>query len=97
MDLANIFKPSEEIVAREIEDEIIIVPLTSGIADMEDELFTLNDTAKDIWRKLDGQRSLQQIIDELAQEYDAEKEKISQDVAGLIAELEKRKIVIALP
>jgi len=36
-----IYLPSEKIVAREIEGELIIVPLVSGVGDMEDELFTL--------------------------------------------------------
>ena len=33
--------------------EIIIVPLVAGIGDMEDELFTLNDTVKASWGQLD--------------------------------------------
>ena len=42
--LDMICAPSEDVVAREIEGEIVIVPLASGIGDMEDELFTLNET-----------------------------------------------------
>ena len=38
------YSPSEYIVARKIEGELIIVPLVSGIGDMEDELYTLNVT-----------------------------------------------------
>jgi hypothetical protein len=33
------YVPSEDVVAREIEGELIIVPLAAGIGDMEDELF----------------------------------------------------------
>ena len=47
-DLEKIYSPSEDIVAREIEGELIIVPLVAGIGDMEDELFTMNDTGKAI-------------------------------------------------
>jgi hypothetical protein len=36
---------SEDVVAREIEGEFILVPLASGIGDMEDEIYTLNETA----------------------------------------------------
>ena len=46
--LDAVYTPSEDIVAREIEGEIIIVPLVAGIGDMEDELYTLNDTGKAI-------------------------------------------------
>ena len=49
VDLDAIYAPSEDIVAREIEGELIIVPLVSGIGDMEDELYTMNETGRAIW------------------------------------------------
>jgi hypothetical protein len=88
-------KPSEDVVAREIEGELIIVPLAAGIGDMEDELYTLNDTGKAIWMKLDGVRTLTQIAAELAEEYDAPLADLERDVTGLISELVRRKMVIA--
>ena len=42
--------------------EIIIVPLVAGIGDMEDELFTLNDTGKAIWDTLDRRRGLACVV-----------------------------------
>ena len=39
--------PSEDVVAREIEGEFIIVPLAAGIGDMEDELYSLNESGVD--------------------------------------------------
>ena len=44
--LDNVYAVSEDVVAREIEGEIIIVPLVAGIADEEDELLTLNATGQ---------------------------------------------------
>ena len=49
-----VYAPSEDVVAREIEGELIIVPLVAGIGDMEDELYTLNETGRAIWDRLDG-------------------------------------------
>jgi hypothetical protein len=91
--LGNICLPSEDVVAREIEGELIIVPLASGIGDTDDELYTLNETGKEIWSHLDGISSLRQIASELAEEYSAEAGVIERDVTGLIAELAKRRIV----
>lgn len=93
-DMGAIYVPSEDVVAREIEEEIIIVPLTAGIADMEDELYTLNETGKAIWRRLDGKKSLAEIVSELSTEYEAAPEEIEKDVAGLAEELLDRKIII---
>ena len=86
--------PSEDVVAREIEGEMIIVPLTSGIGDAEDELYTLNDTGKAIWSNLDGARTLAQIAVDLAREYDAPFADIERDVIGLISELARRNMVV---
>jgi len=89
-----VYVPSEDVVAREIEGELIIVPLAAGIGDMEDELYTLNETGKDIWARLDGRASLQGIAKALAMEYDASAGEIERDVVGLVEELLKRRIVV---
>jgi len=86
--------PSEAIVAREIEGALIINPLAAGIGDMEDELYTLNETGKVIWGLLDGNRSLAQIAEELGEQYDAPAADIEADVLGLAGELARRKIVV---
>jgi coenzyme PQQ biosynthesis protein PqqD len=61
---------------------------------MEDELYTLNDTGKAIWKLLDGKRSLAQIASELAEEYNAPVADIERDVTGLVGELERRRMVV---
>ena len=93
-DLEKIYSPSEDIVAREIEGELIIVPLVAGIGDMEDELFTMNDTGKAIWRRLDGKNSLKSLIEDLRSEYDVDPAILENDVLGLVSELVKRRILV---
>lgn len=94
MEMDKVYKPSDEVVAREIEGEVILVPLTAGIGDMEDELYSLNETGKAIWQSLDGSRSLRDVASLLNREYEAGLEEIEQDVSGLINELVKRKILV---
>ena len=65
-ELEKIYIPSENVVAREIDGEMIIVPLTAGIGNMEDELYSLNETGKAIWKKLDGNESLGNIVSSLS-------------------------------
>lgn len=95
--LESVYVPSEDVVARVIEGVLIIVPIVSGIGDMEDELFTLNDTGRAIWDKLDGCRTLGKIAEMLAGEFDAAPEQILEDVLGLVSELLKRKMVLEKP
>lgn len=89
-----VYAISEDIVARNIEGELIIVPLTSGIGDMEEEIYTLNETGRAIWEKLDGQKNLREIVEALKTEFEAEPEEIEGDVLGLIGELLKRRMVV---
>ncbi len=91
----GIYSVSEDVVAREIEGEIIIVPLVAGIGDLEDDLFTLNETGKAIWDKLDGQRTLNEAITELSAEYQAAAGEIERDILGLVQELVNRRILVA--
>jgi len=85
---------SEDVVARMIEDELIIVPLVAGIGDMDDELYTMNETGKAIWSRLDGEKSLRTLVEELATEFVASPGEIERDVLGLMTELTRRKMVV---
>jgi hypothetical protein len=89
----TVYVPSGDIVAREIQGEIIIVPLTAGIGDAEDDLFSLNETGRAFWKLLDGKKTLAQIAKTLAAKYDAPQAKIEKDILGLAAELLKRRIL----
>ena len=91
----TICEPSEDVVSREIEGEIIIVPLTAGIGDADDELYTLNETGQAIWRRLDGRQTLGEVAAELAIEFDAGQEELEADVLGFAREMVRRGILSA--
>lgn len=93
--LDGIYQHSCKVVAREIEGELIIVPIASGIGDMEDALFTLNETGKAVWNKLDGKKTLKNILSELVSEFDAPADEIKIDLLGITEELLKRKILVS--
>lgn len=94
--LETVYVPSEDIVARELDGELIIVPLTAGIGDMEDELYTLNDIGREVWKRLDGKTSVGSIIAALAQEYEAAEGEIATDVQGFVAELARRRMLVTV-
>ena len=85
--------PSENVVGRVIEGEIIIVPLVAGIGDAEDELYTLNATGQLIWQKLDGAKRLSHVAAELAEEFSCPASEIQSDVLGFVTEMVKRGIL----
>ena len=93
-DLNCVYVPSDDVVARVIEDELIIIPLVSGIADMEENLFTMNEAGKAFWDRMDGNRNLKEIVEDLSGEYEAFLGDIEKDILGLVEELLHRKIVV---
>ncbi len=92
----DIYMPSESIVAREVQGEFVIIPIVSGVGDMEEEIFSLNETGKAIWGRLDGKKTLKDIAISLTTEFQATADEIEQDVLGLIQELLKRKMLICV-
>jgi hypothetical protein len=90
----GIYKPSEDIVARDIEGELILVPLVAGIGDAADDLFALTWSGRAIWDRLDGRTPLAQVADALTHEYDAEPGVIERDALGLVEELLDRRILV---
>lgn len=93
--LQTVCVPSEDIVAREIEGEIIIVPLVAGIGNADDELYTLNETGRAIWQMLDGQRTLGEVATALTQAFAAGQSELEGDVLGFAAEMVRRGILAA--
>jgi hypothetical protein len=94
IDLGRAYRPSDDVVVREIEGEIVIVPLVSGIGDLEDELLTLNETARAIWSRLDGTRPLAGIVAELQDEYEDGPGALAVDVVGFLQELLDRRMIV---
>jgi len=97
VDIDAVYIPSEDIVAREIEGELIIVPLASGIGDMEDELYTLNETGRAIWDRLADKKRLRDVAKALSAGFTAPPGEIEKDVVGLAQELLKRRMIVEIP
>lgn len=94
IDNEKVYAVSEDFVAREIEDELIIVPISGGMGDLEDGLFTMNETGKAIWDKIDGIKTVNQIADSLNDSFDGREKEILKDVSGFLTELFNRGMII---
>ncbi|MBN2107596.1 MAG: PqqD family protein [Deltaproteobacteria bacterium] len=94
--LDGVYAPAGDIVAREIEGELIIIPLTQEPGDEQDALYTLNDTGRDVWKRLDGAATLQAVAHALAADYDAPFDAIARDILGLAEELLARRLLVAV-
>lgn len=94
INIESIYLPSEQVVARKIEDEIIIVPIQDGIADFDDAIFSLNETGQKVWEFLSEEVTLKEICNRLATIYDADVKEITKDVNELIKILLEKTLII---
>lgn len=93
-EIGSSYIPSEDVVARQVQGEFIIIPITSGVCDLEDGIFTLNETGKAIWDKLDGQKTLKDVAKELISDFDTTEDEIEKDILGFAEELIKRRMLV---
>ena len=79
--------PHAEILKlREEDDTLIVVTLRL-------EIFFLNEVAKDFLLLCDGRRQLKEIIDELGEIYDVEKNQLTDDLMEIIRDFQYKRIL----
>jgi len=94
-DLDMIYTPSEDVVVREIEGNLIIVPLVAGMGEKDDEIYTVNETGRAILSRLDGKRRLRKVVLDLSDEFSAPEGEILTDVTGFVGELMNRGMLVS--
>lgn len=77
-----------EVVWQNLEGEMVLLNPQTG------EYFGLNEVAGSFWEKVDGKRSLEQIMGELLEEYDVEKEELQKDIADLIGRMKPFNLIL---
>jgi len=88
MDIKSLHNLKSNFVTREVGNELIIVPLSSNVAHMN-ELFTLNETAKFIWENLDKNLSMDELITLVTDTFDISVATASKDIELFLANLER--------
>ncbi len=91
--LNNIYQQNNNCVAREVDDEIVIVPVQDNLAEM-DYLYTLNETAAFIWNQLDGKRTLDEIAQIMTENFDVDYETAAIDVLKTIKEIQEFIVLV---
>ncbi|MBI4633940.1 MAG: PqqD family protein [Deltaproteobacteria bacterium] len=89
----KVYVHSSDVLEKEIEGLLIIIPLKGGIPD-KDKHLALNDAGRAIWDTLDGKKTLKEGLAALAEEFLAVPGEIEKDVLCLVEELLKREMLI---
>lgn len=80
--------PAPHIVVEDLDDDVCLYR-----ADI-DEVLVLNQSAGDVWRLADGQRTVGAIADRLARVYDVDEVAIQVDVRTVVADLSARGYLV---
>lgn len=81
------FSKDPDLVYRRIGDECLLVPIRSQTADLN-YIFVLNPVGGRIWELLDGQRSMREIRDIIAGEYEVTAQETATDLVGFLQQLQ---------
>ena len=79
MNLNTVYHQNPEVVARKVSDEFILVPLSDDIADM-DSIYTMNEVGAFIWENINGQRTVNDIVNEVLSEFEVSPDEAKNDV-----------------
>ena len=90
----TIYIPSEKIISRDIMGKMIIVPIESGIADLDDAMFSFNETGTIAWKCIEQKKTVKQICSAIAQEYESDMDRIEKGVIELIDTLLEKGIIV---
>ena len=81
------FARSEGVSWRVIEQEAVL------INPEEAEVMRLNPVGTEIWQRLDGKRTVNELIEHLHQFFDVEKEQLQRDVLRFLTQLTRREMI----
>lgn len=91
--LKSILSHSPSIVTRKTGNEYVLVPVANNIADMN-SVYTLNETGAFIWEHINGQRTVEELINAVTEEYEIDKDNATSDVFLFIDNMSKYLIVL---
>ncbi|MCB0231835.1 MAG: PqqD family protein [Anaerolineae bacterium] len=80
-------KDPSQIISRKVDDEALIIHLTSG------SYYSLNAVGTRVWDSIDGTRTAEDVAKIIQSEYDAEFELIETEVMSLLTDLVEEGLV----
>ena len=89
----QVFQKNENFVFRQIDDETILVPIKNNVGDMG-SIYNLNEVGAYIWEHLDGEKTLSEIKNKIAVEFEVSPETAEEDLMEFVDQLEEIEAVL---
>lgn len=87
MDIQTLSQIKSKFVARQVAEELVIVPLSGNVAQMN-ELFTLNETGKFIWENVSEDITATQISELMTAEFDIDMQTAQRDIDNFLTQMD---------
>jgi hypothetical protein len=87
LSLSSRVKIPPDVLFRHLQDELVVLALKRGV------YFGLDPIGARIWDLLGEERSLQDVLTNLVEEYEVEAAQGAEDVLGLVAELQAQGLL----
>ena len=83
------FHPVEDVVAATLDDETVLLNVTTGV------YFGLDDVGTRVWQLLAEGAGTSSIVDRLADEYEVGQEELRTDILSFVSELQSHGLIRA--
>lgn len=89
---SKVLEKNPKVVTRQIEDEVILLPLCKS-SDEINCIYTLNQTAARFWELIDGRKTLGEIKNALLDEFDIAEEILIEQIKELLKDFVSIKAI----
>jgi len=89
----RIYKQIDDVVARVIAGEKLIVPVRGNLADMQN-IFTVDEVGSFIWDSINGKRSMGDIVALISDEFDVSEAEAAADLREFLESLKKAGLIV---
>jgi len=86
MNLKSLQKIKSGFVTREVGTELVLVPLTGNVAQMN-ELFTMNETGRFIWENICDDTTIEDMVEKMVETFDVTPEIADKDITGFLKKM----------
>jgi hypothetical protein len=88
------FVRNQEVVSRKIEGELIIVPIRSGVGDLN-SLYTLNPVGCVLWDFIAEGHTVSEMVERVCDEFEVTQEQAQHDIELFLDSLLEEKLVLS--
>jgi Coenzyme PQQ synthesis protein D (PqqD) len=89
------FVRNQDVVSRKIDGELIIVPVRSGVGDLN-SLYTLNPVGSVLWDFMSEHHTVGEMVERVCEEFEVTTTQAQQDIEVFLDSLLEEKLVLSV-